>query len=74
LHQEFINDEDYTMQKNISGFERIARLLIGLGLIGATLLGSIGAWGWIGIIPLLTGAIGFCPLYKLCGCKRCAAK
>lgn len=61
------------MQKNVSGFERIARVVIGLGLIVATLLGSIGAWGWIGIIPLVTGARGFCPLYKLCGCKRCAA-
>ncbi|MDX4953613.1 YgaP family membrane protein [Delftia acidovorans] len=60
----FINDEDYTMQKNISLFERIARVLIGIGLVGATLLGSIGVWGWIGIIPLVTGAVGFCPLYR----------
>lgn len=62
------------MEKNVSTLDRAIRVLFGVGLIGATVMGSIGAWGWVGVIPLATGLVGFCPLYKICGCKRCAAK
>ncbi len=62
------------MEKNVSTWDRAIRVLLGVGLIGATVMGSIGAWGWVGVIPLATGLVGFCPLYKVCSCKRCAAK
>ncbi len=62
------------MEKNVSTWDRAIRVLLGGGLIGATVTGSIGAWGWVGVVPLVTGLVGFCPLYKICGCKRCAAK
>lgn len=62
------------MTKNISFIERNIRVIIGIALIAATLTGSIGTWGWIGVVPLATGLVGFCPLYKMCGCRRCAAK
>jgi hypothetical protein len=43
------------------------RILIGLALIALAVFGKIGAWGYIGIVPLLTGAVAICPLYSLLG-------
>lgn len=54
--------------------DRIARAAIGLLLIVLTLSGTIGAWGWIGVIPLITAAIGYCPLYTLLGINTCPNK
>ncbi|WP_029133559.1 YgaP family membrane protein [Sedimenticola selenatireducens] len=62
------------MEKNVSTWDRAVRVLLGVGLIGATAMGSIGAWGWVGVVPLATGLVGFCPLYRVCGCKSCATK
>ena len=62
------------MQKNVSGIDRGIRIVLGIGLIAATLTGSIGAWGWIGVVPLATGLVGFCPIYRICGCNRCARR
>jgi len=53
------------MNVNEGTLDRTLRTLIGLLLIGATLLGYIGAWGWLGVVPLLTGVFGMCPLYSL---------
>lgn len=50
---------------NIGTVDRALRLAVGLGLIVATVLGFIGAWGWIGVIPLVTAVFSFCPLYSL---------
>lgn len=61
------------MINNVGGLDRILRIITGLALIGLTLAGSIGAWGWIGLVPLATAAIGFCPLYPLLGINTCAA-
>jgi hypothetical protein len=52
----------------------IARVTIGLGLIGATLFELIGLWGWIGIVPVVTGTAGFCPAYSLLGLNSCRLK
>lgn len=57
------------MKTNMGNLDRILRVLVGVALIGATLLGAIGMWGWLGIIPLATGAIGFCPAYRLIGIR-----
>ncbi|MBF0167616.1 MAG: DUF2892 domain-containing protein [Alphaproteobacteria bacterium] len=59
------------MSKNVGGIDRIMRIVVGLALIGATLGGLIGVWGWIGIVPLATGAIGWCPAYLPFGLKTC---
>ena len=59
------------MQANIGNMDRIARVVIGGALIGASLFGAIGPWGWIGVIPLVTAAIGFCPAYRLLGFSTC---
>jgi len=62
------------MKLNVGGLDRIARVLAGLALIGLTLAGVIGVWGWIGVIPLATGLFSFCPLYPLIGVSTCAVK
>lgn len=51
--------------------ERIVRVILGLVLVGLAVTGSIGAWGYIGIVPLLTGAMGSCPLYSILGFSTC---
>jgi hypothetical protein len=50
---------------NVGWIDRVLRVVLGMGLIVLALYGF--AWGWIGLIPLATGAIGFCPLYTLLG-------
>lgn len=62
------------MTLNVGGMDRIARITIGLVLIGLTLTGNIGVWGWLGVVPLATGAIGWCPPYALFGFNTCAMK
>lgn len=59
------------MMRNVGGVDRIARIVVGAVLIAMTLAGQIGAWGWIGVVPLLTGVFRFCPAYTLIGCKTC---
>ncbi|WP_297576797.1 DUF2892 domain-containing protein [uncultured Deefgea sp.] len=59
---------------NVGGLDRTLRVLVGGGLILATLLGSIGVWGWIGIVPLATGIFRYCPLYRLFGLNTCPLK
>jgi hypothetical protein len=63
--------KEKTMKANVGGIDRAMRILIGLALIAATLLGAIGAWGWLGTIPLITGMFRFCPAYALFGLRTC---
>lgn len=62
------------MKANVGGIDRIARIVFGLVLIALAATGTIGAWGWIGLVPLATGAIGFCLLYPLIGLSTCPLK
>ncbi|MCF8209143.1 MAG: DUF2892 domain-containing protein [Rhodoferax sp.] len=62
------------MKSNVGSVDRIARIVLGLGLIGMTLSGTIGAWGWLGVVPLATGAIGWCPPYAIFGINTCSVK
>jgi hypothetical protein len=62
------------MKSNVGGIDRILRVVVGLALIALTLTGTIGAWGWIGVVPLLTAALGFCPLYTVLGFSTCPMK
>ena len=59
------------MKSNVGGIDRILRISAGVVLIGLAATGTVGAWGWIGVVPLLTGAIGFCPIYPLLGLNTC---
>jgi hypothetical protein len=58
-------------EKNIGTTDRIARVFVGGLLIVLAMTGTIGAWGWIGIVPLATAAINFCPAYRLIGMNTC---
>lgn len=62
------------MKTNEGNIDRILRIVAGLALIGLTLTGNIGVWGWIGVVPLATGAIGWCPLYTVLGLNTCPMK
>lgn len=62
------------MKTNVGGIDRILRIVIGLVLVGLTLSGTIGAWGWLGLVLVATAAIGFCPLYPLLGMNTCPTK
>ena len=62
------------MKSNVGGIDRILRIVLGLVLIGLTLAGNIGVWGWLGVVPLATGAIGWCPPYAIFGFSTCAMK
>ncbi len=59
------------MKINVGGIDRALRIVAGLALIGATLAGLIGVWGWIGVVPLVTGVFKFCPAYTLLGLNTC---
>ena len=62
------------MKSNVGGIDRTLRIVAGLALIGLAATGTVGAWGWLGIVPLATGAIGWCPPYAILGFNTCALK
>ncbi len=55
------------MKTNVGGLDRILRILVGLVLIALAATGTVGAWGWIGIVPLATGLLRSCPGYAIVG-------
>jgi hypothetical protein len=61
------------MKCNSGGIERSIRVLVGLILITLAATGTVGMWGWVGAIPLLTGIFGFCPAYTLMGMNTCGS-
>jgi hypothetical protein len=62
------------MTTNEGNIDRGLRVLAGLALIALAATGTVGLWGYIGIVPLATGAIGWCPLYTILGINTCALK
>jgi hypothetical protein len=65
--------EEIDMKVNVGTMDRIARALLGIALIVAALTGVIGVWGWIGVVPLGTALVSFCPLYAVLGIDSCPA-
>lgn len=59
------------MKANMGGIDRILRILVGVVLIALAATDTVGWWGWLGVIPLATGFIRFCPLYPLLGINTC---
>lgn len=62
------------MKTNVGTIDRVIRIALGLVLIGATLMGAIGVWGWLGLILIATGLFRFCPVYLPFGLSTCAVK
>jgi hypothetical protein len=63
--------EDPTMTQNVGGIDRVLRIIVGLALLALVFVGPQTPWGWIGIVPLATGLIGWCPPYALFGWNTC---
>jgi len=61
------------MKLNVGGIDRVLRIAAGLGLVGWAAMGG-PVWAWIGVVPLATGAVGFCPVYPLLGLSTCPMK
>ncbi len=59
------------MTINLANWERAARVALGLLLLALVFVGPRTAWGWVGLVPLVTGAVGMCPLYRLFGFSTC---
>lgn len=59
---------------NIGNVDRLIRVILGLILISLALTGIIGFWGFIGVMPLVTAAFGFCPAYGVLGVNTCKTK
>lgn len=62
-----------TMSRNEGTIDRVLRVLVGLALISLVFIGPATPWGWVGLILVVTGLIGFCPIYALLGMRTCAA-
>jgi hypothetical protein len=62
------------MKANVGGIDRVLRILVGLGLIALAASGTVGWWGWLGVVPLLTGLVGWCPPYAMLGFSTCKMK
>jgi DUF2892 family protein len=54
--------------------ERAIRVSVGLGLLAIAFVGPKTPWGFLGIVPIVTGAVGTCPLYTVFGFSTCSAK
>jgi len=61
------------MKINEGNVDRSVRVLVGVVLIGLAVSGAVGPWAYIGLVPLVTGAVGMCPLYSLLGISTCPA-
>ncbi len=61
------------MTSNVGGIDRILRIVIGVALIVWAVMGG-PVWAWIGVVPLATGAIGWCPVYLPFGIKTCKTR
>jgi ABC-type branched-subunit amino acid transport system permease subunit len=62
------------MKANVGGIDRILRIVAGLALITLAATGVVGAWGFLGVIPLATGLFRFCGAYTLLGINTCPMK
>ena len=62
------------MKSNVGSIDRGIRVVAGLALIGLAATGTVGVWGWLGLVPLATGLIGWCPPYAMLGINTCSMK
>lgn len=52
--------------------DRVIRVIAGIALLSLVWIGPQTAWGWVGLVPLVTGLVGSCPLYRLFGFSTCS--
>ncbi len=61
------------MKANVGGIDKVLRIVVGLALVAWAVMGG-PVWAWIGVVPLATGLLGWCPAYTLLGIKTCPMK
>jgi len=59
------------MRRNEGNLDRLLRIVIGAAILSLVFVGPKTAWGWLGLVPLVTGLIGYCPAYSLFGIRTC---
>jgi hypothetical protein len=69
-----ILEEPAMFKTNEGTIDRVLRVLVGLALIAIVFVGPQTPWGWVGLVPLLTGLVGTCPLYTMLGIRTCKLK
>jgi hypothetical protein len=62
------------MNANVGIVDRAIRIIVGIALIAAAATHTVGAWGYVGVLPLLTGLLRICPAYALLGMNTCGSK
>lgn len=62
------------MKPNEGTIDRVLRVVAGLGILSLAFVGPQTPWGYVGLVPLATGLIGFCPLYAMLGINTCPVK
>jgi hypothetical protein len=62
------------MKSNVGAIDRTVRVAAGLLLLGLAASGTVGWWGWLGIVPLATGLVGWCPPYAMLGISTCRTR
>lgn len=62
------------MPINEGALDRVIRVVLGLAIISLVFIGPQTPWAWLGLVPLLTGVVGFCPAYALFGVRTCPAR
>ncbi|MCF6232001.1 MAG: DUF2892 domain-containing protein [Rhodobacteraceae bacterium] len=62
------------MKRNEGNLDRILRVILGLVLISLVFVGPMTSWGWVGLVPLITGLVGSCPIYSILGLNTCPMK
>lgn len=60
--------------KNEGTVDRALRVVVGLAVLSLAFVGPETAWGWVGLVPLVTGFAGFCPLYSILGINTCSIR
>ncbi|MCF8507120.1 MAG: DUF2892 domain-containing protein [Hyphomonadaceae bacterium] len=62
------------MKPNEGTIDRVLRVVVGLGILSLAFVGPQTPWGYVGLVPMATGLIGFCPLYAMLGINTCSVK
>lgn len=62
------------LPRNENTIDRVLRVLLGAVLIALVFVGPQTPWGWVGVIPLVTGLVGSCPIYTVLGLSTCSTK
>jgi hypothetical protein len=62
------------MKANEGAIDRVLRVVVGAGVLSLAFVGPQTPWGYVGLVPLVTGLVGWCPLYAMLGLNTCPAK